>query len=248
VYDSASVSLYIVNLEVEGYKYIWRDAFNHKVKLYNLDHSLFKTMPFPNVTWATSYPYAVLYVSEHLFNLDDSVEYMFAYQDGITGQYCTRILNETGTLLFSADTIAPLVQPNVPQAQQPIYNTTNGTKMILSFANGNYGIRAHVYSLGGTLTNSIEPTGLSSEDIEQLSIHPNPNDGNATIEFKLPQGIREGEIVLYRIDGSEVKRYKVDGTFGNLILNNSGLSAGTYMYQLIAGSKAVDAKRMIVVH
>jgi hypothetical protein len=48
------------------------------------------------------------------------------------------------------------------------------------------------------------------------------------------------------MDGSEVKRYRVDNTFHNLILNNSGLKSGTYMYQLIAGNVPVDAKKMII--
>jgi hypothetical protein len=242
-YPSAQNQLYMVTLEVEGMKYVHRDWVNLQIVLYNLDHSVFKIISLPNIT---VYNQSLLYVSEHLFNLDDSLEFMMVYS--LPGHWQTLILNEVGDTLFYGYDYAPLVQGNVPQTQQPIYNTPNGTRMILSQQTGIPVGEVRVYRLGGTLTNSIEPIGLSSEDIEQLSIHPNPSNGNTTIEFKFPQGIGEGEIVLYNMDGSEVKRYRVDGTFGNLNLNNSHLTAGAYMYQLIAGNRAVDAKRMIVVH
>ena len=247
-YPGAKHHLYMVNLDIEGMKYIWRDILANRVVLYNLDHSIFKIMLFPSPLGPAWNQPNVLYVTEHLFNSNDSIEYMFVAMETNMSPYWwhTIILNEAGTIIFSAENEAPNVMLNIPQAQQPIYNTPNGAKMILTCftATCDY---ANVYSIPGTLTTSIEP-GLSSDDLAQLKAYPNPNNGNATIEFKLPQGINSGEIVLYKMDGSEVKRYRVDGTFGNLILNNSGLSSGTYMYQLVAGGKAVDAKRMIVVH
>ena len=48
--------------------------------------------------------------------------------------------------------------------------------------------------------------------------------------YHLPNGINEGEIVFYDINGKEIKRYRVDNTFNTLIINNSDLPAGTYLY------------------
>lgn len=45
----------------------------------------------------------------------------------------------------------------------------------------------------------------------------------------------------------ELKRYEIDNTFHNLIINNSDLHSGTYFYQLLTNSGATGAKKMIVV-
>jgi|ERR1035437_3169290 hypothetical protein len=243
-YDSATTNLYIVNLEIEGQKYIYRDLFfNHRIILYNLDHSIFKIMPFPSVSWGTN-PSSILYVSEHLFNSDDSIEYMLVYT--LTNPYHTVIANESGTILFSGDSLAPLVQSNEPQTQQPIYNTPNGTIMILSNQLGT-GV-ANVYSLTGTLTNSIQPINNTLGNQMMENIYPNPSNGNTTIEFNLPQGVNTGQLVIYNMQGVELKSYKVDNTFHTLLLNNSEFHAGTYFYQLITTSGASGAKKMIVIH
>lgn len=199
-YDSAQTHLYMVNLEIEGMKYIWIDLYDNSIKLYNLDHSIFKIMSLPNVNYIQT-P-SIMYVSEHLFNMDDQIEFMYVYitADSLNSflhRYHTKIINELGTIIFSADTMAPLVQANAPQTQLPIYNTLNGTKMILSGINTSSPI-ANVYSLTGHLSASIAP--ISFGDGNQLSlenIYPNPSNGNTTIEFKLPMGAAFGEIVIY---------------------------------------------------
>ena len=241
-YDSATTQLYVVHLEVEGDKYIWRNYYDSTVIVYNLDHSIFKIMPFPNVSWNYMYEPSFMYVSEQLFNTDNLIEYMFCYYN-IGGALSTIIINEVGTIIFFADSLAPLVKVNAPQSQLPIYNTSNGTKMILS----SYHRFANVYSLTGTLTNSIRPLPYSGDELAMENIYPNPSNGNSMIEFHLPQGVSTGEIVVYNTQGAEMKRYKVDNTFHNLIISNSELHSGTYFYQLFTSNAATGAKKMIVV-
>ncbi|HLG34785.1 MAG TPA: T9SS type A sorting domain-containing protein [Bacteroidia bacterium] len=228
--------------------------------LYNPDHSIFRAINVPQISG--KYAGFVSFVSDALFDLDTLIEYMLAYADSITAVRSVAVLNETGnTLLYVDSAFYSFGQgaPNLGYIEHPIFPDGNQTKLYL-FTNyvptsGFY--TTTVYNLPGRLAclecdsglvNGLaQPPGLPSEDMSQLKAFPNPNDGNATIEFKLPQGINSGEIVLYKMDGSEVKRYRVDGTFGNLILNNTGLGAGAYMYQLVAGNRAVDAKKMIVI-
>ena len=244
-YDSAFGNLYMVNLEVEGMKYAWRDDINISVRLYNLDHSIFKIMDYssvPNLNAST-----ILYVSEHLFNTDNLIEYMMINFDA-NHIYHTYIINELGSIIFTADSLSPTVKPNAPQTQLPIYNTTNGTKMILSGSyNGN--TVANVYSLTGHLSNSIQQiTNSNNNNLSMENIYPNPSNGNnTTIEFHLPQGENKGEIVIYNMQGMEQKRYEIDNTFHNLIINNSDLHSGTYFYQLLTNNAATGAKKMIVI-
>ena len=240
-YDSASLGLYMVHLEIEGDKYIWIDVYDSTLRLYNLDHSIFKIMPYPNSPWG-NYPSAVLYVSEHLFNLDDSIEYMLVYEFPKWG---TIIANEAGTILFSADSLAAMVVINTPQTQQPIYNTSNGTIMILSNELGNI---ANVYNLGGTLTNSIAHVNFGNGNQVSLEkIYPNPSNGNTTLEFNLPQGVNTGQLVIFNNQGVELKRYNVDNAFHTLLLNNSEFHAGTYYYQLVTSGGISGARKMVVI-
>jgi type IX secretion system substrate protein len=74
-----------------------------------------------------------------------------------------------------------------------------------------------------------------------------PSNGNTTIEFNLPQGVNQGEIVIYNMKGVELKSYKVDNTFHTLLLNNSEFRAGTYFYQLMTSGGVSGAKKMIVI-
>ena len=247
-YDSASAitspggQLFMVNFEVEGLKYVnFQYPNNSKIiQIYNLDHSLYKTIniPFPSYY---IYP-SILYISEHLFNTDDLMEYMITYQD-VNYQIQTRIFNELGDTLFAIDSAGPVVSQNVPQMMYPIYNTPNGTIMIMSMQNGH----ANVYSLTGHLSASIQPINNSSNNQMLENIYPNPSTGNTTIEFNLPQGVNQGEVIIYTMQGQELKSYKVDNTFHTLLLNNSEFHAGTYFYQLQTASGASGAKKMIVI-
>jgi hypothetical protein len=255
-YDTASVNLYMVNLEVDGDKYIRiqrQDSGQRYIDLYNLDHSLWKRIdcnPLPMFRYydtfdSTSFPivtYDVLYVSQHLFDLDDDVEFMFAINlqpDCFTGIY-----NDDGTAVFTQDSAGPWVRVNVPQTFRPIYNTSAGTKMILSFPLTK---QAKVYSLPGTLTTSnmfLAHDPIASTNY--FKAYPNPSSGQNTIEYHLPNGIEKGEIIIHDLSGKELKRYKIDNSFSNLILNNSELQGGTYLYSLIAGDKLVETKKVII--
>ena len=258
-YDSASAisqhhgQLYIMDFEIEGEKYIKVNRASYKIELYNLDHSIFKIMDIPTLTDTNYYTTPqILYVTEHLFNNDNLIEYMLVYLDTNNIPH-TKIFNELGSTIFSADTAGPFVEINAPQKQFPIYNTANGTKMILSFesrADAYFGnpCYSNVYSLPGMLTTSAPPINYSTGNELGMDIYPNPSNGsNSMIEFHLPQGVSTGEIVVYNTQGAEMKRYKVDNTFHNLLISNSELHSGTYFYQLFTSNAATGAKKMIVV-
>jgi len=254
-YNSASSDLYMVNLEVDGEKYVKvqrGDSAFRFITLYNLDHSLWKTIdcnPFPIFTFIQGigalnngrFDYDILYITQHLFDNDDDIEFLYTVRSGNCPQFYTGIYNEDGSSLFTQDSAAPLVRVNVPIAARPIYNTVNGTKMILSFPCSN---EAKVYSLSGTLTNSL---GLELVDDYKLLAYPNPSSEYTTIEYEFPQGINQGEIAIYDLNGREIKRYSIDNTFKNLILYNNDLSSGTYMYSLEAKGKVIEAKKMLIV-
>lgn len=81
-----------------------------------------------------------------------------------------------------------------------------------------------------------------------LSNYPNPTANNSTtIEYQLPQGEREGSIVVYDINGREVKKFRVDNNFNNIVLSTQDLQAGTYFYSLQTSQGVVGSKKMVVI-
>ena len=99
---------------------------------------------------------------------------------------------------------------NTPLQQYPIYNAPQGTKMILSYEN----MQAKVFSLPGVLSTSISEA--NNKLLIQSSIsnpYPNPAINATKIDYTLPKGINQGEIVFFNLQGKEVKRFEVDRTF-----------------------------------
>ncbi len=253
-YDTASTfpnpasqsQLMIVNFEVSGYQYVKINRVVKAISIYDMNHALVQTVSlasFPmNVNGTMG---DVLYLSQQLFNTDPLIEFMYIYTNSLgvnTGS--TKIINQTGAVIFS-DTGAASVHPNWAMQQYPIYNTPNGTKMILSYTNG----QAKVYGLPGILTTAIHVTNQNLVQASGLisNPHPNPTNNTTNVDYKLPEGVHQGEIVFYDLQGIEIKRFKVDKTFNSLLISTTDIPAGTYYYQLQTTGNTSAAKKMVVV-
>ncbi|HBF88628.1 MAG TPA: hypothetical protein DDX39_08305 [Bacteroidales bacterium] len=236
--------LMIVNFEESGDRYIKINRLGKCINIYDITHVLIKTIDLSGFPMNSSGSMGeVLYLSEHLFNLDSKIEFIYGFSDSDSSNTLTNIYNEDGTLIFSSFG-APMVKGNIPQQQLPIYNTINGAKMILSYHDGH----AKVYSLPGTLSTAIaEANGQLIQAQEGLfkNLYPNPSTGKVTLQYQLPEGTQMGEIILYNMQGTEVKRYAVDSTFNDIILDNSDLQSGTYFYQLQTNNGGIGTKKMI---
>ena len=121
-YDSASTfasggfedQLMMVNFEVSGNQYVKINRHGQKICIYNVSHTLVQTINlswFPKISVGNN---AILYFSEHLFNLDSKKEFMYVSQ--MSSLYTTGIYNEDGVLLFS-DTGAATIMSNIPLPQ-----------------------------------------------------------------------------------------------------------------------------------
>ncbi len=249
VYPNASLGLYMVDLELSGMKYLEKndDQGNRFLKFYNLDHSLWKTIDcnaFPVtescVGGYIQYFFDAIYISETLFDCDSAIEFLYISSAGCP--WFTGIYKEDGTALLIADSCAPLVKINVPQQWRPIYNTPEGTKLILSHMDGT----ARIYELPCSLstgTDQIIPLNIEEAN---LKVFPNPSFYQNTIEYKLPKDINHAEIVITDLEGRELKRYKVDNTFSSLLITHNEITPGTYFYSLIAGDQILDSKKIIL--
>lgn len=217
------------------------------IKIYNWNHSLYKAIPFivcnncgtsGNCSFGTG-PFSS-YVSTALFDSDSTtIDYMYLANDTTTCQGdILEIRNEIGTLLLHEDSIyAAGVVP-----------TPLGFKLELSGFGGN----VKIYSLPGSIPcvtcngGTLEVRGVESPSLGNLFNYPNPTFDKTTIQYSLPQGINNGELVFYSLTGVEMKRFKVDRNFHDLQLSTRDLPAGTYFYQLQTASGSL-AKKMIVI-
>jgi hypothetical protein len=259
VYDSASTlamgtpaledQLEIVNFSVSGERYVKINRHGEKIMIYNLNHTLIETIDysgFPQpVTIGDDNYIFISYLSENLFDMSSTIEFM--YTVNVSGSpYYTGIYKDNGTLIFS-DTGVALTVAEWPPQQYPIYNTSQGTKMILSYSN----MQAKVFSLGGTLTSCCDEENIKLLAMQKQSgisnAYPNPNNGSTKIDYMLPDGVNEGEIVFYNLQGMEVKRFKVDRTFNTLLISTKDIAAGTYYYQLQTSVGNSGGKKMVVI-
>ena len=251
-YPSASTFTYglnqlmIIKFEVSGERYVRINRTGNTIDIYYMNHTLERTISlatFP-VSISDGRPGDILYLSEQLFDTDPDIDFMYCVSLG-GNIYYTNIYNEDCTMIFS-DTASVPIRNNIPLQQYPIYNTSYGTKMILSYTNG----LAGVFNLPGTLSAGIaEANGqlMQMQNGQLSNLYPNPSNGSVTLQYELPKEERQGELILYNMQGAEVKRYKVDNTFKDILLDNTALPAGTYFYQLQTKKGAVGTKKMVVI-
>lgn len=257
-YDSASTytagalgssQLVIIDFEISGPHYVNINRLGKYISIFDLNHTLVKTISCINFPMEAptngSKMGTILYLSENLFDTDPEIEFMYVVQTWDPG-VSTTIYNEDGSILLM-EYASPLVILNTPQAQYPIYNTPNGTKMILSYPTNH---QAKVFGLAGTLNSSIE---IANEEIwgaNNLSVsnpHPNPASNFITIDYFLPEDANEGYVVFFDLNGKEIRRFKVGHTFSSLLISTAEIPAGTYYYQLQIQADATAAKRIVVI-
>ncbi|WP_276131926.1 T9SS type A sorting domain-containing protein [Polluticoccus soli] len=231
--------LQVIRLEISGHKYALRDLQANQVRLYNLDHSIWKTI---NVTLPAGYStWSHSYISERLFNLDAAVELLVRFSPATSGVIPKMIvLSENGGTLYTIDSTS----------DHNIFTTGNDYKLLVQKIPNKW----EVYALPGSIPCDKCGNGLGLGKVLQPGNGgslgepiPNPSNGNVEIKYELPVGTREGQIDVYNTNGQIVKSFQVDGTFNSIRLDNSSFTSGVYYYSLRSNGQRSEAKRMIVV-
>jgi hypothetical protein len=224
-----------------GYKFYIMDVGNRQCRIYNTDHSLWKTIDLD--VPAGHYLYDIRYVSENLFTDDNTLSlcYIYYFYDEVY-QYYTytlKIINEDGTNLRTVEGAQYIVVNDIGEA---------GTKLsvyVYDYSNIIYTITTLVYDLPGQLISSGAGTGHENEALGR-SAFPNPAGDYTIIPFALPETSSSGEILLTDAKGNLIRQFKVDHHFRDLRINTGQLPAGIYFYHLTAGNYKSEAKKIIV--
>ncbi|HAQ64975.1 MAG TPA: hypothetical protein DCR43_03845 [Bacteroidales bacterium] len=232
------VSAGIAHTETYGDKYYVMDVANSQCRIYNLDHSLWKSVGLS--VPSNYYLYDIQYVTEHLFNTDNSIEMLYVcYNYNSTLDYYTyetRIASETGTLLLTLPGAGYNWITDVAGA---------GTRLlsyVYNYAVSPYTVTTKVYSLAGSLSSEAsDATGAIG-----LKAYPNPVNGNLRVEYTLPEGLRQAELSVVNTSGQIVRKYTVDHNFDSLTLDTKGLAPGTYFWHLQAPGFQGSSQQIIV--
>ncbi len=226
-----------VNLTSSGYKFYIMDVGGNQCRVYNTDHSHWKTIDLDIP--ADNYLYDIRYVSENLFTGDNTLSlcYIYYYYDDVAQfyTYTLKIINEDGTNLLT-----------LSGAQYAyVYNIEDdGTKLvsyIYDYGVIPYTITTVIYGLPGEL--------LSSGSAYQSRVEnafPNPANDFSILPYHLPNGTAEGEIQILNMNGKLVKTYRVDTNFDHLRISTGQFPRGTYLYRLVSGNFSSKANKLIV--
>jgi hypothetical protein len=229
----------MVKLSNSGMKYQWVDVAAGIVKLYNLDHSIFKTMTFPVVANVST---EVAYVSETTFDLDAGLEFMVSYSDDNNwSNSVTKIVEESGVLILNATSETPSIN-GYEGRYTAIFNTPSGTKMILDNHSDN---ASKVYSLPGTLVaTAIQDVNYDNNNF--LTPYPNPAGNYIKLAYSLPSSIKEAKVSVYDIEGRIVKSYTVDHNYTEILIDTQGFGNGTYLCQINSDGMKISDTKFIV--
>lgn len=243
--NSSTVEFRLAEIDSGVFKYLNVNLDNEEIKLYNLNHTLYKTIdiPLPYVP----YKYRIQYVTRSLFDCDTSnIEYLLLWTNGDAGFFndTLRLYSEDGTVLFEE---APgfmgwICVGCATIISSYIRETPDGTEMQLdNFTTG----ETRIYNLCGTLPTSYE-SGSNSDNLSFRS-YPNPAKEFATIQYHLPDNVKEATLNIYDQQGIEVKSFQIDNTFSNVLLSSDDLISGTYYYNIFIPGFNTEAKKMVII-
>jgi hypothetical protein len=234
------VSAAYINLPVAGYKYYVMDVANSQCRMYNNDHSVWKTI---NLSVPSNYYlYDIQYVTENLFNTDNSIELLYVsyiYNSALAYYtYDTRIANESGTVLLS-----------IPGGGYSyIYPAQTGSKLFIwtyNYAVSPYTVNTSVYTIPGQVnTAAIDYPEYSTQQFR--SAYPNPAKNEVTIPYTLPSNVKQAELKLYAMNGQLVKSFVIDHTFSSILVPTSELPAGMYMYRIESNTYKSESYKLSV--
>jgi hypothetical protein len=95
---------------------------------------------------------------------------------------------------------------------------------------------------------STKNTSISIEALPSLDQNkPNPFSASTEIGFYLPSNVASASLYLYNMNGVQLKNIVIgERGKGVITIQGNELSAGMYIYALIADGKEIDTKRMIL--
>lgn len=214
----------LVEFETLGYKYYLMDVPNAQCRIYNMDHSLYKSINCPVPSGC--YLFDVKFLSEKLFDSDSGIELLYSWYKYNSGsdyyEYDSKIINED--------------ESQIVFIEGALYNHINKTgeesyklfSYCYDFSNFPELVWTNVYALPGTpIVNA-----LAFEDDSKilLDAFPNPTSNTLKVNYNLPKNVSEGVLRLFDNSGRPVNHFIIDQFSDHLDLDVTSLANGVYFY------------------
>ena len=142
--------------------------------------------------------------------------------------------NQQGKLCINYIEMIPLLVESIKELKAEIAELQGGN---------NGGVVLMSRSLDNA--NSMEENSLTIPVLEQNN--PNPFTENTVIGYTLPESVQTAILYIYDMNGTQVHQMTLTERGSSSVTVSGGeLSAGMYLYSLIADGKVIDTKRMIL--
>lgn len=236
-----SVSTNICTLEKAGDKYYAMDLANKQCRVYNLDHSLYRTI---NLTVPEGYYlFDIQQISQHIFNQDDQIEFAYIYsrfnqtETSWYYDYETRVINENGQEILK-----------IPGAGHTlVIPTQDAGRKFLVYIYDFYVIPAttqtQVYSLPST---PLKSEAIHGSAYRLRNPYPNPASGMINIPVSLPPGVNKGYLQIYNISGQLIDLREINKTDESILIPGGALLPGSYIYNISGKGRKSESKKITV--
>ncbi len=223
--QSYSFSGTLTKIDDGEYKYFVMDVPLKQCRIYNEDHSLFKTI---NLQVPSGYLLSdVKFLSRKIFNSDDNIELLYTYNkaDLIGSEYIytygMKVINELGTVLL-----------NLSDGGFAELKTGSKETKLLAYRyiwqDSYYLIYTNVYALGGTAKSA------SAQLQPSMKIYPNPADETLHVELTDPSLLSGGEITIHDIAGRQVANQPFLPKTSHLSIGTGKMVPGTYIIHMVS--------------
>lgn len=229
-------------LESQGYKYYLMDVPNAQCRIYNPDHSLFRTISC-NVP-LNSFLADIQLVSENIFDNDPGIELVYTWYryvpagDSFYYIYGSRIIQEDGSLLQDIEGARYVYLNEVQDGQWKLF------AYCFDYSVWPEKVWTNIYSLAGSPVNSAALTEASGAF--SVNMIPNPARNNLKVSYKLPEGAREGVLYIFSSNGKLEGRFAVDNHTDHLLLDISRYKSGLYYYFVESGNRRSPSGKLVV--
>jgi hypothetical protein len=228
-------SLSITKINENEYKYFLMDVAKSECRIFNLDHSPWKTIP---ITLPKDYYlYDIKFVTQNLFNSDSDIELWYsAYKwvgttaDGYY-QYQSKVINENGATLANIENgmYAYLIKAGDNSYKLSVYAYDN------SFWPGS--VQTHIFSIPGTAT--------AAENTKSALLDPYPNPAENAINLPLFDEQQTGTLQVFSLSGQLMLKTEISNQ-ALYQLNTLGWKPGFYTYRVITNAGASESKKFMV--
>jgi hypothetical protein len=230
----------VVKFETLGYKYYLMDVPNGQCRIYNIDHSLYKTINcnVPNGFYLSD----IIYLSEKLFDTDPGIELLCTFYKYNTAQayyeYDSKIINDDGSQMIFID--------------GSLYNYVNKTgentyklfSYCYDYSVTHEKVWTNIYSLPGSPVVSALMNPKNPEIT--LNAFPNPATYSLKVAYSLPENVTKATLHLIDISGKQVEQFVVDNHTDHLMLDVSRYQSGVYHYFIEYGNTKTPAKKLVI--